>query len=94
MSLPAMEKDERIDIRLPASLKQQLGRAAMYAGMPLSAFLLSAASDRARQLIHQQEEVTLTHEDWAAFLRGLDETGKDRPRLKEAARGYAKRVNG
>ncbi|WMT47905.1 MAG: DUF1778 domain-containing protein [Acidithiobacillus caldus] len=94
MSLPAMEKDERIDIRLPASLKQQLGRAAMYAGMPLSAFLLSAASDRARQLIHQQEEVTLTPEDWAAFLRGLDETGKDRPRLKEAARAYAKRVNG
>ncbi len=94
MTLPAMEKDERIDIRLPAGLKQQLGRAAMYAGMPLSAFLLSAASDRARQLIHQQEEVTLTPEDWAAFLRGLDETGKDRPRLKEAARAYAKRVNG
>jgi uncharacterized protein (DUF1778 family) len=94
MTLPALEKDERIDIRLPASLKQQLGRAAMYAGMPLSAFLVSAASDRARQLIHQQEEVTLTPEDWAAFLRGLDETGKDRPRLKVAARAYAKRLRG
>lgn len=89
----ASEKDERIDIRLPASLKQQLGRAASYAGMPLSAFLISAASERARQVIHQQEEITLSQEDWEVFLRGLDEEGKAHPRLKEAARRYAKHLS-
>ena len=92
MTSSAPEKDERIDIRLPASLKQQLGRAASYAGMPLSAFLLSAASERASQVIHLREEIILTQEDWVAFLQGLDEEDKGRPRLKEAAQRYAKRL--
>ncbi|MBF0159635.1 MAG: DUF1778 domain-containing protein, partial [Magnetococcales bacterium] len=40
------QRDERIDLRVTTELKNMLARAASLAGMSVSSFLVSAASDR------------------------------------------------
>jgi len=53
------QRDERIDLRVSADLKTLLSRAAAYSGLSLSSFLISGASDHAKQVIAEHETVTL-----------------------------------
>jgi uncharacterized protein (DUF1778 family) len=85
------QREERIDLRLSADLKTLLARAASYAGMSLSSFLVTMAADRARQIVAEHENLTLTPRDWAAFLTALDDADRPRPRLEAAARRYRSR---
>jgi uncharacterized protein (DUF1778 family) len=85
------QRDERIDLRVSADLKILLSRAAAYSGMSLSSFLISAASDHAKQVIGEHEAVMLSSRDWTAVLTALDEADKPRPRLEAAARRYRER---
>jgi uncharacterized protein (DUF1778 family) len=82
------QRDERIDLRLSAELKTLLARAASYSGMSLSSFLVSSASQRAKEVVAGQETLTLTRRDWRAFLSGLDKADRRRPRLEAAAKRY------
>ena len=89
--MAAARRGERIDLRLPAALKTLLTRAASYSGMSLSSFLVSSASQRAKELVAKQETLTLTRRDWRAFLSGLDRADRRRPRLEAAAKRYLRR---
>jgi len=89
MSESLRHRDERIDLRISADQKTLLARAASYAGVSLSSFLVSAAADRARELVTARE--TLTPRDWGKFLGALDKTERPRPKLEAAARRYRKR---
>lgn len=86
----ATQRDERIDLRVSAELKTMLARAASLAGMSVSSFLVSAASDRAKEILAEHEVITLSPRDWNVFLAALD--GDDQPALwlKEAAQNYLK----
>lgn len=53
------QRDERIDLRVSAGLKTLLSRAAADSGMSLSSFLVSVASDHAKQAIAEHETGTL-----------------------------------
>ncbi len=86
-----VQREERIDLRLSADMKTLLARAASYAGMSLSSFLVAIAADRARQIVAEHETLTLTPRDWTAFLTALDDTDRPRPRLEAAARRYSSR---
>jgi uncharacterized protein (DUF1778 family) len=52
------QRDERIDLRVSAGLKTFLSRATAYSGMSLSSFLVSVASDHAKQVIAEHKTVT------------------------------------
>lgn len=82
------QRDERIDLRISTEQKTLLARAASYAGVSLSNFLVSAAADRAKELVAERENVILTARDWKRFLAALDKAGRPRPRLEAAARRY------
>ncbi len=85
------QRDERIDLRVSADLKTLLSRAAAHSGMSLSNFLISVASDHAKQVVGEHETVTLSLRDWKAFLGALDEADKARPRLEAATCRYRER---
>jgi uncharacterized protein (DUF1778 family) len=85
------QRDERIDLRVSAELKALLARAASYAGVSLSSFLVASAARRARELVSERETLTLTERDWRAFLSALDKAERKRPKLERAARRYAAR---
>lgn len=85
---------ERIDLRVNANVKEFIARAASYTGESLSHFLVSAASERARTIVAEQETLTLTLHDWKSFLAGLDGADRPRPRLETATKRYMKRRTG
>jgi uncharacterized protein (DUF1778 family) len=75
---------ERIDLRTSPETKELIVRAACAAGMSVSAFLLSAAQERARQVLAEQEFLIFTARDWNAFAAALDNTDRPRPKLAAA----------
>ena len=91
MSASAPQRDERIDLRISAEQKTLLSRAASYAGVSLSNFLVLAAADRAKELVAKRENLILTPRDWRKFIGALDRAERARPRLQAAARRYRSR---
>ena len=93
MSIAATQRDERVDLRISSELKELISRAATYCGMSLSSFLVSIAADRAKAVIAEHENLTLSARDWRAFLTALDAADRPRPRLEKAARRYQRQRN-
>lgn len=79
---------DRIDLRTPHQVKELIARAAATAGVSLSAFLIAAGQERARQVLAETEFLTLTPRDWDAFVAALDNVGKPRAKLESAANVY------
>ncbi|MEY6433301.1 DUF1778 domain-containing protein [Thioalkalicoccus limnaeus] len=79
---------ERIDLRTSAETKALIARAASTAGMSVSAFLLSAAQERAKAVLGEAESLTLTQRDWEAFVAALDHLDQPRPKLAAAMARY------
>ncbi len=79
---------ERIDLRTSPEMKELIVRAASTVGMTVSAFLLGTAHERAKEILAENEMVTLTSRDWAAFAKALDNTDKRRPKLAAAMKRH------
>jgi len=75
---------ERIDLRTSPETKELIVRAACTAGMSVSAFLLTAAQERARQVLAERELFVFTARDWNAFAAALDNMDRPRPKLAAA----------
>jgi uncharacterized protein (DUF1778 family) len=59
---------DRVDVRMEADVKRMWERAAAIAGVPLSAFIKMATSQRASELISANNTLTLNAEDTAWFI--------------------------
>jgi uncharacterized protein (DUF1778 family) len=79
---------ERIDLRTSPEIKELIVRAAATAGLSLSAFLIASAQERAKELLAENESLTLSPRDWDAFFSALDNADKPRPKLEAAAAEY------
>jgi uncharacterized protein (DUF1778 family) len=78
----------RIDIRPDEKAKARLDRAAARLGIPLSSFVLSAALERAQQVLAQEERV-LSDRDRDRVLALLDsETPAPNSALKKAVKRH------
>lgn len=82
------QAQERIDLRTTPEIKELIVRAASSAGLSVSAFLLGAAQERAKQILAESEMITLTSRDWNAFAKALDNTDKPRPKLSAAIKRH------
>ena len=65
-------------------MKALILRAAYPHGVSTSTFLLGATQERARQVLAENESITLTPRDWDAFFAALDDIERPRPRLSAA----------
>lgn len=79
---------ERIDLRASVETKALIARAAATTGMSLSAFLLTAAAERAQAVLRETDSLTLTAQDWQAFVAALDDLDRPRPKLQAAMHAY------
>lgn len=86
--MPTTLPNERIDLRTSAEIKELIVRAASTAGVSVSAFLLSAGQERAKQILTDSESIALTSRDWDAFANALDNTEKPRPKLSAAMKRH------
>lgn len=79
-------KSDRVEARLSTEQRELIGRAAAFAGESLSAFIVSAAVQRADDVIAEQSSTVVPSDYFDQLLAALDEAPEASPRLAAAAR--------
>lgn len=69
-----------------------LDKAASYARMSVSEFVLKNAVEQAQTVVQAHEAVTLSQHDFAAFLDALEAPATANPALQRASARHAKQV--
>ncbi|WP_252178422.1 DUF1778 domain-containing protein [Endozoicomonas sp. 4G] len=79
----------RITARIDPDTKELLAQAAAITGVSsINSFVLSAAIEKARQIIDRKRTLKLSQQDAILLVKALDEEVKPNPRLKQAAQRY------
>ena len=76
-------KDTRIEFKTSKDIKILLQSAANSLGMDLSSFLISTATQRAKDVIREDNILTLSKEEWKHFERNIISQKKPTEALKE-----------
>lgn len=79
---------DRLEMRLPAEEKGLLARAAQLEGVKLSQFVLGPALKRARRIIADAEQVTVSAKGYSSVLDALANPPKPTQALTAAMRDY------
>ncbi|GHC71326.1 hypothetical protein GCM10007079_03590 [Nocardiopsis terrae] len=80
-------KAERIHLRVDDQQKALLEAASTVSGDTVSAFVLSAATEAAANVLADRRTFTLDEQDWAAFDSALERPARDVPGLRELLAG-------
>jgi len=83
-------KRGRLQIRLDQQAKAVLERAAGYSRKTVSQFVLESSLERADQVIHDKELITLSPNDWQRFQDALIEPPAPNAALRKAYASYLK----
>lgn len=79
---------ERINLRTNLEVKNLLMRAAALRGLSLSTFLLDSAQKVAQSILKEQEQITLSPQDWEKFAQILDDDTPPNAKLQQAMHKY------
>lgn len=85
----ATAKESRLSIRCDKRTRQLLDKAANYAHVSISEFVLSHALASAERVVQEHESSTLNPKDFEAFLAALDAPSKPNGALKCAFKRHA-----
>jgi uncharacterized protein (DUF1778 family) len=94
MSATADTKKDRINLRLNHDAKRALERAASFEGKTVSNFILTSALAHAEKTIHEQEVMTLNHQDSEVFFNALGGPIRFNKKLAAAFEEHDQRVTG
>ena len=83
MSVTIGLKDTRIEFKTSKEIKTLLQDAANSLGMDLSSFLISTATQRAKDVIKEDNILTLSKEEWKHFEENIASVKKPEKTLKE-----------
>jgi len=76
-------RSRRIDVRVTDEQDALIREAAAAAGQTVTAFLLSAAEERARSVLDERRHLVMSDRTFAAFAVALDAPGEQVPALDE-----------
>ena len=82
------ENYERFDIRIPVAAKQMLNNAAEINGTTLTALVLNAAMDKAREIMQTHKNFVLDNDEWENLIAALETPSKPNNALLNAAKDY------
>lgn len=85
-------KDSRLNIRCDTHARALLDRAAAYARVSISEFVLRNALATAEAVVQHHESITLAGDEFQAFLSALDAPAKPNAALKRALKRHAEQV--
>jgi uncharacterized protein (DUF1778 family) len=86
-------KENRLNIRCDNHARQMLNKAAAYAHVSISEFVLSHALASAERVIQEHESITLQPADFQAFLAALDQSVEPNTALHRAFNRHSEQVN-
>lgn len=82
----------RITARVDIDTQELLSQASAIAGMSsINSFVLSAAIEKAKKIIEQEQLLRLSQRDAIMLVDALDAAGQSNSRLKLAAMNYEKK---
>jgi uncharacterized protein (DUF1778 family) len=81
MTLTRPRKADRLELRLDAAQRRLLEEAAQAQSMSVSAFVLSHATEAARQALADRTLFVLPDERWDAFVELLERDEQPQPEL-------------
>ena len=84
--MPSSGRSRRIDIRVTDEQDAIIREAAAAAGQTLTAFLLSAAEQRAHELLDERRHLVMSNRAFAAFAAALEAPGEQVPAMRELFR--------
>jgi uncharacterized protein (DUF1778 family) len=76
-------RSQRIDVRVTDEQNAIIREAAAAAGQTVTAFLLSAAEERARNLLDERRHLVMTHATFARFAAALEAPAEAVPAMTE-----------
>lgn len=82
------QKEQRINLRASAAVKNTLVRAAAVSGRSLSDFIVASALDAAHSAIENHERLSLSAEDREVFLNAIFNAPAPNKELRNAAKRY------
>ena len=88
----SLTKDTRLHIRCDQEVRRLLDKAAAYAHMSGSGCVLRNAVEEAQTPVQQHEAITLSQQDFSAFLDALDAPAQPAPALQRAFARHANQV--
>jgi uncharacterized protein (DUF1778 family) len=88
----AATKASRLNIRCDERTRQLLDKAAGYAHVNLSEFVLSQAVEAAERVVQEQESITIKEEDFQAFLDAIDTPAEPNAALRRAMGRHAEQI--
>ncbi len=83
MATPTNTRTRRIDVRVTDAQDAVIREAAALAGETVTSFLLTAAEERARELLDERRHLTMSKTAFRALTDSLDEPGQAVPELVE-----------
>lgn len=88
----ASTKESRLNIRCDVRTRALLDKAATYAHVSLSEFVLSQALATAEKIVQDHENITLQPDHFQAFLDALDTPAEANPALQRAFKRHKEQV--
>jgi uncharacterized protein (DUF1778 family) len=85
-------KESRLNIRCDLHARELLDKAATYAHVSVSEFVLTHALASAEKVVQANESITLKPEDFRSFLAALDTPVKPNAAMKKAIKRHAEQV--
>jgi uncharacterized protein (DUF1778 family) len=79
-------REERLEVRLTATAKRLLQRAAAVRRQSISAFILDSGINAAEETLTERREFRIPAKDYDAFVAALDAPPKPKPRLDKLLR--------
>jgi uncharacterized protein (DUF1778 family) len=76
-------RSRRIDVRVTDQQDALIREAAAASGQTVTAFLLSAAEERARAILDERRHLVMSDRAFAALSSALDEPGEAVPALRD-----------
>jgi uncharacterized protein (DUF1778 family) len=76
-------RTEKLDLRLSKQAKEMLRSAAAAAQRSVSEFVLESALARAEETLADRRSFQLDSQQWSVFLKALDASPRELPRLKK-----------
>jgi len=83
MSIALENKDARIEFKTSKDIKHLLQDAANALGMDLSSFLVSTATQRAKNVMKEESILMLSKQEWQVFEKEIEKPTKSTKALKE-----------
>jgi uncharacterized protein (DUF1778 family) len=83
----------RITARVDNKTQELLAQAAAISGVSsINSFVVSAAVEKAKNIMERERSLTLSHDDAMILVNALDKNGQVNSRLQQAASRYDKKI--